>query len=235
MYSLWQLQNSGQQGKEPNLKVSGQYGSTTGCYFGVSIASTSGLNVTPGNPGKNIFTIRQPVDPTDLYFTNNIDTSNIQVTPVSNLSSSTGETTSINPVQTASSSDSEGLNQQFQFFPGSNVESFQISTSISNTVSSSNTQGTTNENSRTSSTGNSKSDGGSNTLKTTLSDSLTDKVSLDDIDELSETLQTSLNNSHTNSWNNIQTVDFGSTNSVSTNNTNGKQTTKFFHSKQNSI
>lgn len=60
MYSLWQLQNSGQQGKEPNLKVSGQYGSTTGCYFGVSIASTSGLNVTPGNPGKNIFTIRQP-------------------------------------------------------------------------------------------------------------------------------------------------------------------------------
>ena len=110
MYSLWQLQNSGQQGKGPNLKVSGHYGSTTGCYFGVSIACTTGLNVTPGNPGKNIFRIREPIEPTDLYFTNNIDTSNIQVTPVSNLAISTGETTSINPAQTSSSSDSEGLN-----------------------------------------------------------------------------------------------------------------------------
>ncbi len=230
MYSLWQLQNSGQQGKGPNLKVSGQYGSTTGCYFGVSIACTTGLNVTPGNPGKNIFRIRQPIEPTDLYFTNNIDTSNIQVTPVSNLAISTGETTSINPAQTSSSSDSEGLNQLFQFFPGSNVESFQISTSISNTVSSSNTQGTTNDNSSTSSTGNSNSDGGSNTLKTTLSDSLTDKVNVEGIDELSDTLQTSLTNSYTNSWNNIQTVDFGSTKSISTNNSNTseKQTTKTF-------
>ena len=230
MNSLWQLQNSGQQGKGPNLKVSGQYGSTTGCYFDVNIACTTGLNVTPGNPGKRNFTIRQPIAPTDLYFTNNIDTSNIQVTPASNLAISTGEPTSIRPVQTASSSDSEGLNTLFQFLPGNNVESFQISTSISNTVSSSNTQGTTNNNSSTSSTGNSNSDSGSNTLTTTLSDSLTEKVGLEDIGELSDTFKTSLTSSYTNSWNNIQTVDFGSTKSVGTSNseTNGKQKTKTF-------